>query len=345
MTSGINSRMGWDWQRMLIKRALLTCKHALDGLPTELKLTFGTGTSFVPGAQYANFGASDKASSAEVYHENATSAPGQLNRDRRQKQYEIQKANLYVSQLGSRSHIIEKYWALCEYDQQQSTWAPSPDASSSRGVKAPSSPPPSTDGFERSPGNPEQISFLAMTGAAPQQLPSSSVNRSKEQERAEMAEEREDIIRDLLKVLSSISQVNMEPNGGSLVSHPVKRDLLLPAWKRKVPLTLYPVQMFKIRMIASTLLDVPRTRKGALALQADEYLARFLDILVKLERAMPVARASRQKPAEDSNADVQSSLGSTNAPTVEADEEAELMHWADLGEYQERFIKSGGFLG
>ena len=103
--------------------------------------------------------------------------------------------------------------------------------------------------------------------------------------------------------------------------------------------------MFKVRMIASTLLDVPRTRKGALALQADEYLAHFLDILVKLERAMPVARASRQKPAEGSDADVQTSLGSADTPTVEADEEAELMHWADLGEYQEQFIKSGGFLG
>ena len=106
MTSGINSRMGWDWQQMLIKRALLMCKHALDSLPAELKLTFGTGTAFGPGAQYANIGASDQASSAEVFLENAPLAQGEINRDRRQKQYEIQKANLYVSQLGTRSRYL-----------------------------------------------------------------------------------------------------------------------------------------------------------------------------------------------------------------------------------------------
>ena len=34
----------------------------------------------------------------------------------------------------------------------------------------------------------------------------------------EMSQEREDIVKDLLIVLSSINQVNMEPNGDSFVS-------------------------------------------------------------------------------------------------------------------------------
>ena len=184
---------------MLIKRALLACKHALDGLPTELKLTFGT---------YANFGQPDQMSPKAAF-EDANSVHGDFNTDRRQKQYEIQKANLYVSQLGTRSHIVEKYWTLCEYDQQQSSWAPSP---SMAGPQSPASPPPPLDGFE-------------MTGARSHQFPQPPPNRSKELERAEMAEERENIIRDLLKVLSSISQVNMEPNGASVVSCPAKPTL------------------------------------------------------------------------------------------------------------------------
>ena len=104
-------------------------------------------------------------------------------------------------------------------------------------------------------------------------------------------------------------------------------------------------------MIASTLLDVPRTRKGTLALQADEYLARFLEILTKLERAQPAIRgdnytSSGPNHSNDALAHYQdpsfSGLDSVNA---ELDEEFELRHWADLSEYQAQFIKSGGFFG
>lgn len=36
----------------------------------------------------------------------------------------------------------------------------------------------------------------------------------------QMSNERENIVKDLLRVLASISQVNMEPNGGSFVRRP-----------------------------------------------------------------------------------------------------------------------------
>ncbi|OBT57002.1 hypothetical protein VE04_03113 [Pseudogymnoascus sp. 24MN13] len=72
-----------------------------------------------------------------------------------------------------------------------------------------------------------------------------------------MAAERETIVQDLLRVLGSISQVNMEPNGGSFLN--------------------------KIRQIAATLLDTPRNHKGRLARQAEEYLGKFLDVLMRLE--------------------------------------------------------------
>jgi len=117
--------------------------------------------------------------------------------------------------------------------------------------------------------------------------------------RAALAAERENIVRDLLRVLGSISQVNMEPNGGSFIN--------------------------KIRQIASTLIETPQNRKGPLEIKAEEYLGRFLDVLMKLERISPAAGQSE------------------SADTAE-DEEEELRNWADLREYQTRFAQAGGFL-
>jgi hypothetical protein len=79
----------------------------------------------------------------------------------------------------------------------------------------------------------------------------------------------------------------------------------------------------KIRSIASTLLDLPDQRKGQLALQAQEYLSAFLNILMKLERVSPANSESGQPE----------------------DEATELRHWADLREYQMKFAQQGGLLG
>lgn len=79
----------------------------------------------------------------------------------------------------------------------------------------------------------------------------------------------------------------------------------------------------KIRSIASTLLDMPEQRKGPLALQAQEYLHVFLNILMKLERVSPAS----------------------SDPDAPEDEASELRHWADLREYQMKFAQQGGLLG
>lgn len=79
----------------------------------------------------------------------------------------------------------------------------------------------------------------------------------------------------------------------------------------------------KIRSIASALLDLPDQRKGQLAIQAQEYLSAFLNILMKLERVSP-AHSDPEQPE---------------------DESAELRHWADLREYQMKFAQQGGLLG
>ena len=91
-------------------------------------------------------------------------------------------------------------------------------------------------------------------------LVSSSTIEAEELEKR-MSEEREQVVKDLLVLLGSIDMVNMEPNGDSFTA--------------------------KIRSIASTLLEIPKERKGSVALQHQDYLYKFLDILSKLERVSP----------------------------------------------------------
>jgi hypothetical protein len=176
-------------------------------------------------------------------------------------QYEIQKANIYITQLGTRSHIVDRYWGMFDAHQAQSSEA---------------------------------------TDAGPYAYDDASA----------MAAERELIVHDLLVVLRSVSQVNMEPNGGSLIQ--------------------------KIRSIASTLLDVPRGRKGTLALRAQDYLMELVEVLMKLER-IPSARTSQ---------DMGMSVRSPETPGSwpDDDDEKELEHWADIRDVQKRFAEEGGVL-
>ncbi|TRX87865.1 hypothetical protein FHL15_011254 [Xylaria flabelliformis] len=116
-----------------------------------------------------------------------------------------------------------------------------------------------------------------------------------------VAEERELIVQDLLAVLTSISQRNLEPNGQSMIN--------------------------KIRQVASTLVQAASERKGPVAMKAEEYLHRFIEILVKLERSGAAAV-----------------IGVATDTMGPQDEEEELRNWASLRECQLQFISSGGFL-
>lgn len=94
--------------------------------------------------------------------------------------------------------------------------------------------------------------------------------------------------------------------------------------------------MNKVRQIASTLLEVPRTRHDEYAIYATEYLQAFLDTVLKLELASPAAGAER-----DGLLGGHSVAG--EAEDEDEDEEAQLRHWAGLRKYQQRFAEAGGF--
>jgi hypothetical protein len=284
MAYGIDQVFDWQRQKRVFEDSLRNCKEVLLSIPPELTLQPEPQSGQCepldrnyqhPLTDYPGIGANGHSSSAPWG-----------DKTRRDLQFEIQKANIYASQLGTRSYIVEKYWNLHEAHERMKT---SSSGSSQIG----------------SPG----LLAAGLDGM----LPISSTSSYDGMETI-VAGERELIVKDLLRVLGSISQVNMEPNAGSFVSVAYLFHLFLLTTK----------QINKIRQIASTLIDTPQNRKGPLALKSEEYLGRFLDVLMKLERISPGLRSR--------SADGQ------------YDEEEELRNWADLREYQMRFAQSGGFL-
>lgn len=298
MAWGIDAIVDWERQKKVLHESLRRCKGAITELPHELVVYPGANPMGQNGQQdsaqfFEGFHQNqmDRDPSAMLLNPNPSLPYGQEQtpEERRNMQFEIQKANIYASSLATRSYLVEKYWNLMEAHAR------------SRSSQPPNSMP-------SSPG--QGVTAAGIDGMLPQ-APTSGYDMTEH----EFREERESIVKDLLMILSNIEQVNMEPNADSFVSHFMfeqYRDNLLTNF-----------QTMKIRSIASTLLDMPEQRKGQLAIQAQEYLHAFLNILMKLERVSPA------------NSD----------PEAPEDEASELRHWADLREYQMKFAQQGGLLG
>lgn len=196
MAYGIDEVFDWNRQRRVLEECLRAVKVTLDHAPRELLLQ--------PGNQPGEFGGLP---SDRQYYPPAQDYPGvrglgdeikqgvsaESPESRKRLQYEIQKANIYASQLGTRSYIVEKYWNLLDANNK---------------IKA-ANPAAQTPPAQNSPG----IMALGLDGMLPK-TPTSNYDMVE----SHMSTERETIVKDLLKVLASISQVNMEPNGGSFVS-------------------------------------------------------------------------------------------------------------------------------
>lgn len=306
MAFGMDEVFDWDRQQRIFEQSLQRCRQILDSLPDVLKVQSKAARDNLAQPKQPYFpplpdfdGMRDPA----LNNFAAAEAPDL-------RRYEIQKANVYATHLATRSYLVEKYFMLQE----------KANAKAQNNIQ--SSPSALSTGLDR---------FVSSSPADAEALEKS------------MSEERELVVKDLLVVLGAIDMVNMEPNGDSFVSillHLRNSDFLYQAdglnlscptcfilraqnFSPIASLRFVPTQTQKIRSIASTLLEVPKERKGSVALQHQDYLYKFLDILSKLERVSPEA----------------------SDPSANIDEETELRLWADLRDHQLKFQEQGGVYG
>ncbi|KAK7614556.1 hypothetical protein JOL62DRAFT_495164 [Phyllosticta paracitricarpa] len=263
LTYGINEVFDWERQCKVLDQSLRDCRRVLEELPHDLTVWLDGPPDQTN--QPNLFAASqDSAASKDPLMLLAMNA-NQSAEEKRKTQYEIQKANIYISQLATRSYITERYFSMRDIHNNME----------------------SQDQQESSP---------AVVAAGLDSMLQSDASPNYDDLDQEMRAEKDKIVKDMLRVLQSLSQVHMEPNADSFTH--------------------------KVRQVVSTLLNAPQDRKSSVALQAEQYLHHFLEILVRLDRNVTTNQ---------------------NADGVE-DEEAELKHWADLREYQVKFTQAGGVL-
>jgi hypothetical protein len=278
--------LNWYEQRGVLYSCLTETKNAIENMPPQLYLDMDTP----PAGQV---GSTEVFEDTPGYHYHPPAYPApQPPTDirhvldsnpmrRRQLQFEIQKANIYASQLATRSHYVERYLNLRDTDRLRSN----------------------SNGFNMNGDGYDDGKAVAAAAVHAASQADDAIDKT-------MKDERELIVKNLLVVITSLPQQNMEPNGASLIN--------------------------KIRQVASTLLNDAPDRKGPLAKKNEEYLARFLGILTRLEKTVP-ANAGL-------GVGVGAGLGDYHGAMTPQDEEDELRNWADLREHQLRFASQGGFL-
>lgn len=238
------STLPWTDQRILLRDGLLAVKSIMDNLPMELQLHSNTAEvdpmeafedtamQYVP-PLWPN---------AQPTHDLRNAFKAQPQR-RRQLQYEIQKANIFVSQLATRSYFVELYFNLRDiYLAEQNNDLGHQQTEEEKAAE------------ERE----DKAIFDIMTT------------------------EREEIVQNLLTVLGSISQRNLEPNGDSIIH--------------------------KIRLVASTLLNDAPERKGPFAMKSEDALSHLIDVLMKLEKTGPTGATVTEDPTQMTKQDEEEEL-------------------------------------
>ncbi|KAF1808995.1 hypothetical protein P152DRAFT_172846 [Eremomyces bilateralis CBS 781.70] len=182
-SSGVLSSTQGQLRKKALEAGLRNCHDAINELPPELKV-------WSPYNQHVPFGlpfweAPSGYSSATQAIAGAalTGTSGGEILDRRKIQYEIQKANIYASQLSTRVYIVDRYSGMA-----QTINGKGDPGKSAEGGNAP---PISNTSFERNVSSPEAV-----------------IKISEE----DMTQERESIIQGLLTMVKSVSRVHMEPN-------------------------------------------------------------------------------------------------------------------------------------
>lgn len=181
----------WEHQRSSLWDCLQTVKSALLNVPVELSLFHPKRASATGGAVLDGIGS---VFNYPVDH---------IHQERRAIQYEIQKANIYASQLCTRSWLVEKYWNLFEtYTKYGNLARPS--------IPNPSLPHIKVEGVS-------ETTPTERSGAASDSATQSSRQAQTDYIGQRMTEERKLVIKDLFVLLRTVNEVNMEPNGASIV--------------------------------------------------------------------------------------------------------------------------------
>ncbi|SPO05510.1 uncharacterized protein DNG_08197 [Cephalotrichum gorgonifer] len=225
MSYGLES-LKWSGQRQMMKEGLLAAKVVLDNLPEELQLLPpGQDPSAAfddPSLEYVPPGYALGQHPHDVRH------VIKLHPARRRRlQLEIQKANVFCSQLATRSYFVELYFTRRNFYD--------PD-----------------------------IALLA--GGADSTEEENEEMREEEAVRVLMTEERDAIVEDLLVVLGAISQRSLEPNGNSLITkiRQVASTLLQSAPGRD-PLSERHMEALSSLLQVLTRLEKTSTRSGSTA--------------------------------------------------------------------------------
>lgn len=220
---GTDQLFDWDLQKRSLEKALHDVKRVCEGLPPELSLNLKAPQPQPDNQEYPSPARGLAGPQEMNYYASNGSGQRPMNygraHDEMRIQYEIQKANIHVSHLATRMYLVEKYWTYVDAcnHPDPNTTTPSPNII-----------PPSLD----------QSNAPSMT-------------------EQDFNTEREEIVQSTLHFLNSVSQLNMEPNGKSLIG--------------------------KLRQISGTLLDKPRTHTGDLGAIAEADLQTFVGFMARLE--------------------------------------------------------------
>lgn len=192
---GTNEFLGWEKQRQMIVDSIQQAKRITAELPPELQLT--------PHVQmlYPTMNVPPRAGENDI------------ETNRRKIQYEIQKANIYITQLSTRSYLVDKYWTLFEGHKRLETQQ-QPMTTQQM---------PSPDGFSAG-----AAAAIAAATAAPVvtsapndhiggTTPDADMHAQTDYIGQMMREERGLVIKDLLCLLKSVQEIHIEPNGASFV--------------------------------------------------------------------------------------------------------------------------------